>query len=290
LFLVVSFLFFFFFPLFLPLSFFLLLSLPPSLGLSDLVSKVDKSIFQAIRTPSVDLLSSDDDDVRKLAAKTVGLVCKYVSDEDLLTILTKDIYPLSNASDWHERDGKMMALAFILDSKGMEFSANDLENSAKLALKHLEDDDNLTVRESSLWIIGRVLGLTANMQLLSVLLQSASDSSSNIRQGALGELKTVAEQQPELLVSSGSSEDIMGAIVTCAAEDDNIEVRRRALSVLFFVFGFNKSNTAGQQAAYAFAKKMEKGSPELAEQLVALAKSKLPKLNMDDEKESKEQD
>ncbi|KAK2840962.1 hypothetical protein Q7C36_012541 [Tachysurus vachellii] len=79
-------------------------------------AKVDPAIKKTMTTMLLGMLDHDEDATRMASAGCVGVLCAFLSDEDLRTVLEQHVIADVSGVDWMVRHGRSMALAIAIKS------------------------------------------------------------------------------------------------------------------------------------------------------------------------------
>ncbi|XP_062854960.1 stalled ribosome sensor GCN1 [Trichomycterus rosablanca] len=95
-------------------------------------AKVDPAIRKNITTTLLGMLGHDEDATRMASAGCVGILCAFLSEEELKSVLQQHVLADMSGVDWMVRHGRSMALALAVKSApeqlcGPEYSSSVLE-------------------------------------------------------------------------------------------------------------------------------------------------------------------
>ncbi|XP_058094955.1 protein ILITYHIA isoform X2 [Magnolia sinica] len=218
-------------------------------ALKGVLKHAGKSVSKAVRSHVCnllkDLIQLDDDQVRRSAARVLGIISQYMEEGELFDLMTL-LLNLVSAPTWWVRHGCILS-----------FSSMFMHNPAMVCLSpvfpsvvdHLKDalkDDKFPIRESATKALGRLLvsqaqnealSTNARLELLPLLVSALQDDSSEVRRRALSGLKAVAKANPFAVMSDIS---ISGPALAECLKDGNTPVRLAAERCVLHVFQLTK--------------------------------------------------
>eukprot|EP00252_Welwitschia_mirabilis_P007794 TRINITY_DN19495_c0_g1_i1.p1 TRINITY_DN19495_c0_g1~~TRINITY_DN19495_c0_g1_i1.p1 ORF type:complete len:999 (+),score=244.81 TRINITY_DN19495_c0_g1_i1:58-2997(+) len=217
---------------------------------------VTPSVVDRVIALLKDLLQSDEDQIRLRASGAVGIVSKYLGEDEISDVLNTITTSYSSDS-FSIRHGKILALCSILRHSVNRICAlasfPDVVDGLKACLK----DDKVPVREIATKALGQLLvflsqshsqGSLTFQELLPLLLLSMRDESSDVRRRALGGLKSIAKANVMALAPFLSS---VGPAVAECLKDGSTPVRLAAERCALHVFHLTKG-AENIQAAQKF--------------------------------------
>ncbi|KAJ7561862.1 hypothetical protein O6H91_03G044500 [Diphasiastrum complanatum] len=218
---------------------------------------VSTPVVQRMISALQDLLPSEDEEVRGLAGRTLGILSQYIGDPDFTTLL--DHLSIYNPTQkWTLRHGTTLALASVLRHSSAQICITTSPLSTTvITLKNRAKDDKVPVRESTAKALGRILvhqlkeesfSSSSYSESLLALAALLTDDSSDVRRRALSSLKIISKVNVDAI---GSYSAIFGRAVGDCLKDSNTPVRLAAERCALHLFQLNKG-AENVQAAQKF--------------------------------------
>ncbi|KAL3681502.1 hypothetical protein R1sor_024458 [Riccia sorocarpa] len=211
---------------------------------------VSQPVLERVVAALEELLPSDEDEVRGLSARTLGIVSQHLGDAELGR-LVDSVATTSSASSWALRHGTILTLASVLrHSISRVTDSPALLSTVVGAIKTRAKDDKVPVREAAAKALGRFLvfrvkDASSRSELLPVLVALLRDDSSDVRRKALSALKSVSKANAEVLSSYQAT---LGPAVGDCLKDSNSPVRLAAERCAAHLFQLAKGGDNVQAA------------------------------------------
>ncbi|KAK7258608.1 hypothetical protein RIF29_24189 [Crotalaria pallida] len=226
-------------------------------ALKGVLKHAGKSVSSAvkIRAYSVlkDLIHHDDDKVRIYAASIIGILTQYLED-DQLTELIQELSKLAYSPDWPPRHGSILTFSSLLRHNPASICSSSLFPAILDCLRATLKDEKFPLRETSTKALGRLLLYKTRTDssdkalykdVLTLLVSSTHDDSSEVRRRALSAIKAVAKENPSAILSNGT---IIGPALGECLKDANTPVRLAAERCAVHAFQLAKGSENVQAA------------------------------------------
>ncbi|KAK7337971.1 hypothetical protein VNO77_18565 [Canavalia gladiata] len=212
-------------------------------------SAVRNRVFSVLK----DLIHHDDDRVRIYAASILGILTQYVEDVQL-TELIQELSSLANSPSWPPRHGSILTISSLFHHNPAPICSSSLFPTIVDCLRDTLKDEKFPLRETSTKALGKILLYRAQMDpsdtllykdVLSLLVSSTHDESSEVRRRALSAIKAVAKANPSAILSQGT---IVGPALAECLKDANTPVRLAAERCALHAFQLAKGSENVQAA------------------------------------------
>ncbi|XP_027348848.1 protein ILITYHIA isoform X2 [Abrus precatorius] len=226
-------------------------------ALKGVLKHAGKNVSSAVRNRvySVlnDLIHHDDDRVRIYAASMLGILTQYLEDVQL-TELIQELSSLANSPNWPSRHGSVLTISSLFHHNPAPISSSSLFPSIVDCLRDTLKDEKFPLRETSTKALGRLLLCRAQTDpfdtllykdVLSLLVSSTRDDSSEVRRRALSAIKAVAKANPSAIMSQST---ITGPALAECLKDANTPVRLAAERCALHAFQLIKGSETVQAA------------------------------------------
>ncbi|KAL2345847.1 hypothetical protein Fmac_007132 [Flemingia macrophylla] len=226
-------------------------------ALKGVLKHAGKSVSSAVRNRfySVlkDLIHHDDDRVRMHAASILGILTQYLED-DQLTELIQELSSLANSQSWPPRHGSILTISSLFHYNPATICSSSLFSTIVDCLRDTLKDEKFPLRETSTEALGRLLLYRAQMDpsdtllykdVLSMLVSSTHDDSSEVRRRALSAIKAVAKANPSAIMLQGA---VVGPALAECLKDANSPVRLAAERCALHAFQLTKGSDNVQAA------------------------------------------
>ncbi|GAU13582.1 hypothetical protein TSUD_346860 [Trifolium subterraneum] len=220
-------------------------------ALKGVLKHAGKNVSSAVRSRiySVlkDLIHHDDDRVRMYAASILGMLTQYL-EADQFTELIQELSSLANSPNWPPRHGSILTISSLLYHNPAPVFSSSLFPTIVNCLRDTLKDEKFPLRESSTKALGRLLLYRAKVDpsdpvlykdVLSLLVTSARDESSEVRRRALSAIKAVAKANPSAIMSHGT---VIGPALAECLKDTNTPVRLAAERCAVHAFQLTKGS------------------------------------------------
>ncbi|KAF7805246.1 protein ILITYHIA [Senna tora] len=200
-----------------------------------------------------DLIRHEDDQVRIDAASILGILTKHLEDVQL-TELIQELLSLASSPSWSARHGSVLAMSSMLRHNPVPICLSSSFSSIVDRLKDALKDEKFPLRESSTKALGRLLLYQTQRDhfdsvlykdVLSLLVSSTRDDSSEVRRRALSAIKAVAKANPSAIMSNVT---ITGPALAECLKDGNTPVRLAAERCALHAFQLAKGSENVQAA------------------------------------------
>ncbi|CAJ1961186.1 unnamed protein product [Sphenostylis stenocarpa] len=200
-----------------------------------------------------DLIHHDDDRVRIYASSILGILTQYLEDFQL-TELIQELSSLANLSNWPPRHGSVLTMSSIFRYNPAIICSSSLFPTIVDCLRDTLKDEKFPLRETSTKALGRLLLYRAQIDpsdtllykdVVSLLVSSTRDDSSEVRRRALSSIKAVAKANPSAILSQGT---IVGPALAECLKDANTPVRLAAERCALHAFQLTKGSENVQAA------------------------------------------
>ncbi|KAG2395291.1 Protein ILITYHIA-like protein [Vigna angularis] len=206
-------------------------------ALKGVLKHAGKNVSLAVRTRFYnvlkDLIHHDDDQVRIFASSILGILAQYLEDVQL-TELIQELSTLANSPSWPARHGSVLTISSLFRYNPSTICSSSLFPTIVDCLRDTLKDEKFPLRETSTKALGRLLLYRAPIDpsdtvlykdVLSLLILSTRDDSSEVRRRALSAIKAVAKANPSAILSQGT---IVGPALAECLKDANTPVRLAA--------------------------------------------------------------
>ncbi|TKY61324.1 Translational activator GCN1 [Spatholobus suberectus] len=230
-------------------------------ALKGVLKHAGKNVSSAVRNRfySVlkDLIHHDDDRVRMYAASILGILTQYLEDVQL-TQLIQELSSLANSPSWPPRHGSILTISSLFRYNPATICSSSLFPTIVDCLRDTLKDEKFPLRETSTKALGRLLLYRAQMDpsdtllykdVLSLLVSSTHDDSSEVRRRAISAIKAVAKANPSAIMSQGT---IVGPALAECLKDANTPVRLAAERCTLHAFQLTKGSENVQAAQKYF--------------------------------------
>jgi len=185
---------------------------------------INPEAMNKVASSLVELLGSDEENIRLFAGKCVGAYSKFVDEKQLDSFLGDTI--LNNQRSWQMRHGCCLALKSIIHNASTNTGTNNNNNNnsttgsstnpqlSSLLAKHQKaiislllnylTDDKVPVRQSACETLGKLIVVkeivesSAVLQLLAPIAELISDNSNDVKITALKVVKKLAKLYPSV--------------------------------------------------------------------------------------------
>lgn len=190
-------------------------------------------------------LGSEDDEVRCLAARSVGIISQYVSDA-VFTNLLQSLVASGPSQPWAVRHGTTTAVASMLRHSSSRIVQTPSLLTVTTFIRVRSKDDKVPVRGSAAKCIGRLFALQLREgpagsdslgELMPLLVGLLNDDSSEVRRRALGSVKLVSKENACALVAHTR---LLGPPIAECLRDGSSPVRVAAERAAFHLFQLSK--------------------------------------------------
>ncbi|KAG4928965.1 hypothetical protein JHK85_055451 [Glycine max] len=226
-------------------------------ALKGVLKHAGKNLSSAVRTRFYsilkDLIHDDDDRVRTYASSILGILTQYLEDVQL-TELIQELSSLANSSSWPPRHGSILTISSLLHYNPATICSSSLFPTIVDCLRDTLKDEKFPLRETSTKALGRLLLYRSQVDpsdtllykdVLSLLVSSTHDDSSEVRRRALSAIKAVAKANPSAIMSLGT---IVGPALAECMKDGNTPVRLAAERCALHAFQLTKGSENVQAA------------------------------------------
>ncbi|CAL0308828.1 unnamed protein product [Lupinus luteus] len=226
-------------------------------ALKGVVKHAGKCVSSAVkdRTYSVlkDLIHHDDDKVRIYAASIMGILTQYLED-DQLTELIQELSNLAYSPGWPPRHGSILTISSFFRNNPASICSSSLFPAIVDSLRDTLKDEKFPLRETSTKALGRLLLYKTKTNpsdnvlykdVLTLLVSSTHDDSSEVRRRALSAIKAVAKENPSAILSHGN---IIGPALGECLKDATTPVRLAAERCAVHAFQLTKGSENVQAA------------------------------------------
>ncbi|CAI0433676.1 unnamed protein product [Linum tenue] len=193
-----------------------------------------------------DLISHDEDQTRISAASMLGITSQYMDDSQLADLFQQLADLLLPSSNWVSRHGSILTIASMLS-----YNPSSVVNSPEFPsvldfLKRSLKDEKFPLRKTSTKAVGRLLlhqigsepsKASTCVDLLSCLVGSLNDDSSEVRKKALSSIKAVAKASPSFVIANIS---LVGPALAECLKDGSTPVRLAAERCILHTFQLSK--------------------------------------------------
>eukprot|EP00898_Chlorokybus_atmophyticus_P007528 jgi/Chlat1/7777/Chrsp66S07244 len=165
-------------------------------------SAASAGALEKVLQPLLELLSAEEDELRRTAAHTLAIYAMHV-DAAAFASLVRLVASTDRSRLWQLRYGHALTLASILRHAGAKVVADEsLLTPTKAAIKSQVTDDKVPVRETGTKAIGRLLtsqlalstsGTSSMPDFAPSITTLLSDEASDVRRRALSAVKAVAK-------------------------------------------------------------------------------------------------
>eukprot|EP00850_Spirogloea_muscicola_P013326 SM000090S24288 [mRNA] locus=s90:11304:31514:- [translate_table: standard] len=215
-------------------------------ALKGVVGNVGKSLSAATQSRVIaslmDLLPSEDDEIRSLAARTLGIA---LGKQDVAEVV-QDLCQTATSQFWKLRHGSTLALASILAHSVSVVLDDELIDVILPTVQSQLRDDKVPVREAAAEGLGPLMLASAKLEkvvpLLSELLR---DESSDVRRKGLKSLKLSSKSKAEALQPHRQQ---LGPAVSTNLKDSSQPVRLAAERCAFHFFQLSRGPDEVQAA------------------------------------------
>ncbi|KAK7285862.1 hypothetical protein RJT34_20645 [Clitoria ternatea] len=206
-------------------------------ALKGVLKHAGKNVSSAVRSRFYDVLRDlirhDDDRVRIYAAGILGILTQYLEDSQL-TELIQELSSLASSPSWPPRHGSILTISSLFHHNPAPVCSCPLFPTIINCLRDGLKDEKFPLRETSTKALGKLLLYKAQtdpsdtvlyQDVLSLLVSSTHDDSSEVRRRALSAIKAVAKANPSAIISQGT---IVGPAIAVCLKDANTPVRLAA--------------------------------------------------------------
>ncbi|KAJ6744279.1 TRANSLATIONAL ACTIVATOR GCN1-RELATED [Salix purpurea] len=206
-------------------------------ALKGVLKHAGKSVSDPVRvrvfSQLKDLIHHDEDQVRISAASILGITSQYMEEpqlDDLLELLSS----LASSPSWESRHGSVLSISSLLRHNPSSVVTSRMFPSIMHCLKDALKDEKFPLRETSTKALGRLIlhqiqsdpsETTANVDIISTIVSSLHDDSSEVRRRGLSALKAVAKASPPSIMVHIS---IIGPALAECLKDSSTPVRLAA--------------------------------------------------------------
>lgn len=218
-------------------------------ALKGVLKHAGKNVSSAVRdrvySVLKELIHHDDDRVRMYAASILGFLTQYLEVVQL-TELIQELTSLANSSSWPPRHGSILTISSLLHHNPASVFSSSLFPNIVDCLRHTLKDEKFPLRETSTKALGRLLLYRTQTDpsdtllykdVLSLLVASTHDDSSEVRRRALSAIKAVAKANPSAIMSHSA---LIGPSLAECLKDANTPVRLAAERCALHAFQLTK--------------------------------------------------
>ncbi|KAK7397369.1 hypothetical protein VNO78_18538 [Psophocarpus tetragonolobus] len=226
-------------------------------ALKGVLKNAGKNVSSAVRDRFYgvlkDLINNDDERVRMYASSILGFLTQYLEDVQL-TELIQELSSLANSPSWPPRHGSILTISSLFHYNPATICSSSLFPTIVDCLRDTLKDEKFPLRETSTKALGRLLHYRAQIDpsetllykdVLSLLVSSTHDDSSEVRRRALSAIKAVAKANPSAIMSQGT---IVGPALAECLKDANTPVRLAAERCALHAFQLTKGSENVQAA------------------------------------------
>ncbi|KAH1259509.1 Protein ILITYHIA [Glycine max] len=226
-------------------------------ALKGVLKHAGKNVSSAVRTRfySVlkELIHDDDEIVRTYASSILGILTQYLEDVQL-TELIQELSSLANSPSWPPRHGSILTISSLFHYNPATICSSSLFSTIVDCLRDTLKDEKFPLRETSTKALGRLLLYRSQVDpsdtllykdVLSLLVSSTHDESSEVRRRALSAIKAVAKANPSAIMSHST---IVGPALAECMKDGNTPVRLAAERCALHAFQLTKGSENVQAA------------------------------------------
>ncbi|XP_050917035.1 protein ILITYHIA [Lathyrus oleraceus] len=208
---------------------------------------VGSAVISRIYSVLKDLIHHEDDRVRMYAASVLGILTQYLEAVQI-TELIQELSTLANSPNWPPRHGSILTISSLLYHNPASIFSSSLFPTIVDCLRDTLKDEKFPLRESSTKALGRLLLYKAQVDpsdtalykdVLSLLVTSTRDESSEVRRRALSAIKAVAKANPSAIMSHGT---VIGPALAECLKDANTPVRLAAERCALHAFQLTKGS------------------------------------------------
>ncbi|CAN1233879.1 Protein ILITYHIA [Linum perenne] len=229
-------------------------------ALKGVLKNAGKGVSSAIKTrvysQLMDLISHEEDQTRISSACMLGITSQYMEDSQLADLF-QQLADLLSSSNWASRHGSILAIASILRYNPSPVVTSPEFPSILDSLQSMLKDEKFPLRKTATKAVGRLLlhqirsdpsKSSAYDDLLSSLVDSLNDDSSEVRRKALSSIKAVAKASPSFVMANVS---LIGPALASCLKDSSTPVKLAAERCILHTFQLTKG-TENVQAAQKF--------------------------------------
>ncbi|GBG78816.1 hypothetical protein CBR_g28040 [Chara braunii] len=178
----------------------------------------------------INLLDVEDDEVRGLASRCLGIASPFMADSGYDWLL-QSITSVNPSELWTMRHGATMTLASVLrHSAHRVFESSARVSWVTASIRHRTKDDRVPVRVSVAKAIGRLvvfqvmesLSPFSISEMVSLLANLIAEKTSDVRRRAMASVKSIAKARADVLTPYHS---VLGPPVGDCLKDGNSPVR-----------------------------------------------------------------
>uniref|UniRef100_A0A6N2KG60 TOG domain-containing protein n=1 Tax=Salix viminalis TaxID=40686 RepID=A0A6N2KG60_SALVM len=217
-------------------------------ALKGVLKHAGKSVSDPVRvrvfSQLKDLIHHDEDQVRICAASILGITSQYMEEpqlDDLLELLSS----LASSPSWESRHGSVLSISSLLRHNPSSVVTSRMFPSIMHCLKDALKDEKFPLRETSTKALGRLVlhqiqsdpsETTANVDIISTIVSSLHDDSSEVRRRGLSALKAVAKASPPSITVHIS---IIGPALAECLKDSSTPVPDNVQAAQKFITGLD---------------------------------------------------
>eukprot|EP00850_Spirogloea_muscicola_P017739 SM000155S01668 [mRNA] locus=s155:261471:283828:+ [translate_table: standard] len=203
-------------------------------ALKGVVGNVGKSLSAATHSRVIaslmDLLPSEDDEIRLLAARTLGIA---LGKQDVAEVV-QDLCKTATSQFWKLRHGSTLALASILAHSVSVVADDELIDVILPTVQSQLRDDKVPVREAAAEGLGPLMLASPKLEkVVPLLTELLRDESSDVRRKGLKSLKLASKSKAEALQPYRQQ---LGPAMSTHVKDSSQPVRLAAERCAFHFF------------------------------------------------------
>eukprot|EP01083_Nonionella_stella_P268898 909304_1 len=206
--------------------------------------KVGAAVLANVLNTLRDLITSDSDVVRVEASKCLGVLAKFIPDEDLDDVMDAEILEFS--SEFHVRHGRVLAMTAVVNQVWSRVCDVYSEQVVTFATESLSDDNAEVRIVAARCAIAVLEALSSDGDipeacgaLLGALLDLGRDSMSAIRQACFGALTHLGEKRPVLCEEHV---ELVAPFLTVSVSDSNVAARLAANKAFYHFMQIHNTN------------------------------------------------
>ncbi|KAI4899225.1 hypothetical protein NFI96_030703, partial [Prochilodus magdalenae] len=152
-------------------------------------AKVDPTIRKNITTTLLGMLGHDEDATRMASAGCVGVLCAFLSEEELKTVLQQHVLADMSGVDWMVRHGRSLALAIAVKSAPEQLCAPEYSSAVLEAVLSSATADRIPIACSGIRAMGFLMrhqlrsagGEAVSPRIITQFVKCLQNQSSDIR-------------------------------------------------------------------------------------------------------------
>ncbi|XP_030646777.1 eIF-2-alpha kinase activator GCN1 [Chanos chanos] len=152
-------------------------------------SKVDPAIKKNITTTLLGMLGHDEDATRMASAGCVGVLCAFLSEDELRSVLLQHVLADISGVDWMVRHGRSLALAIAVKSAPEQLCAEEYSSAVLDAILASATADRIPIACSGIRSMGYLMkhqlrtggGEAVSSRIITQFVKCLQNQSSDIR-------------------------------------------------------------------------------------------------------------